>query len=72
MVSVKWVETYKGTEEDPEIRCSFVARDIQGSDKDRVDVFAATPLRDLLLLLFVPADAMSPWQSEGYRKSAET
>ena len=34
-MSVKWVETNTGTEEDPDIRCMFVARDIRGSDKDR-------------------------------------
>ena len=35
IVSVKWVDTNKGTEEDPEIRCKLVARDFRGSDKDR-------------------------------------
>ena len=30
------------------------------SDKDREDIFAAAPLRDLVLLLFAPVDVMSP------------
>ena len=30
------------------------------SDKDREDVVAAAPLRDLMLSLFAPVDAMSP------------
>ena len=42
-VSVKWVDTNKGTEENPEKRCSLVARDFRGPSKDREDLFAATP-----------------------------
>ena len=42
IVSVKWVDTNKGTENKLEIRCRLVARDFRGADKDREDLFAAT------------------------------
>ena len=51
IVSVKWVDTNKGTEENPEIRCRLVARDFRGFDKDREDLFAATPPWELKKLL---------------------
>ena len=51
IVSVKWVDTNKGTEEKPEIRCRLVARDFRGADKDREDLFAATPPWELKKLL---------------------
>ena len=50
-VSVKWVDTNKGTEENPEKRCSLVARDFRGPSKDREDFFAATPPWELKKLL---------------------
>ena len=43
IVSVKWVDTNKGTEENQEIRCRLLARDFRGADEDRQDPFAATP-----------------------------
>ena len=46
-----WVGTDIGTEEDPEIRCRLVAWDFHGSDKDRKDLFAATPLWESKKLL---------------------
>ena len=52
MLSVKWVDTDKGTEENPEIRCRLVARDFSSSERDREDLFAAAPpweLRELLM-----------------------
>ena len=51
IVSVKWVDTNYGTEEQPEIRCRLVARDFRGRDKDREDLFAATPPWELKRLL---------------------
>ena len=51
IVSVKWVDTNKGTENKPEIRCRLVARDFRGADKDREDLFAATPPWELKKLL---------------------
>ena len=50
-VSVKWVDTNKGTENKPELRCRLVARDFRGADKDREDLFAATPPWELKKLL---------------------
>ena len=51
IVSVKWVDTNKGTEEAPEIRCRLVARDFNSGDRDREDLFAATPPWELKRLL---------------------
>ena len=42
-VSVRWVDTNKGTVNDPFVRCRLVARDFKGNDKDRDDLFAETP-----------------------------
>ena len=55
VVSVKWVDTNKGTQERPEIRCRLVARDFRGADKDREDLFAATPPWELKKLLMSQA-----------------
>ena len=43
-VSVRWVDVNKGSAENLEIRCRLVARDFKGKhEKDREDLFAATP-----------------------------
>ena len=50
--SVKWVDTDKGTEEDPLVRCRLVARDFKvKGEKDREDLFAATPPLELKRVL---------------------
>ena len=51
IVSVKWMDTNKGTEENPEIRCRLVARDFRGPDKDREDLFAVFSPWELKKLL---------------------
>ena len=52
IVSVRWVDTNKGTADKPEIRSRLVARDFNGGwDKDREDLFAATPPWELKRLL---------------------
>ena len=51
IVSVKWVDTNKGTGEKPEIRCRLGPRDFRGADKDRDDLFAGTPPWELKRLL---------------------
>ena len=51
-VTVKWVDTDKGTEEDPRIRSRLVARDFRKQgEKDREDLFAATPPLELKRVL---------------------
>ena len=55
VTSVKWVDTNKGTEEDPMIRCRLVARDFRAADRDREDLFAATPPWELKKLLMSQA-----------------
>jgi hypothetical protein len=42
-VSVRWVDTNKGSAEFVEVRSRLVARDFKGGDKDRDDLFAETP-----------------------------
>ena len=43
-VSTKWVDVNKGTDDDEEIRCRWVARDFKPKgEKDRCDLFAAMP-----------------------------
>lgn len=52
IVSVRWVDTNKGTLECPDVRCRLVARDFNaGVDRDREDLFAATPPWELKRLL---------------------
>ena len=51
ITTVKWVDTNKGTDANPEIRCRLVARDFKGPEKDREDLFAATPPWELKRLL---------------------
>ena len=51
-VTVKWVDTDKGSEEAPNIRCRLVARDFRTKgEKDREDLFAATPPLELKRML---------------------
>ena len=51
-VSVRWVDTDKGTEGKPNVRCRLVARDFKSKDnRDREDLFAATPPLELLKAL---------------------
>ena len=55
-VSVRWVDTDKGTEGVPNIRCRLVARDFKSrDDRDREDLFAATPPLELLKCLLSKA-----------------
>ena len=58
VVSVRWVDTDKGSEDKPEIRSRLVARDFNGGwDRDREDPSAATPPWELKrLLLSLAAD----------------
>ena len=51
--STKWVDLNKGTEEDPEVRCRFVARGFKKhGEHDRADLFAAMPPLEAKKLLF--------------------
>jgi len=55
-VSTKWVDLNKGTRTDPDIRCRLVARDFKPKgEKDRVDLFAATPPLEAKKFLFMHA-----------------
>ena len=42
-VSVRWVDTNKGSDGEMVVRSRLVARDFKGGDKDREDLFAETP-----------------------------
>ena len=51
--TTKWVDVNKGSEEVPDIRCRLVARDFKPKgEKDRSDLFAATPPLEAKKLLF--------------------
>ena len=51
-VRVKWVDTNKGTEEEPVIRCRLVARDFRtNGEKDREEFFVATPPLEMKRML---------------------
>jgi hypothetical protein len=59
-VTVKWVDTNKGSDEAPAIRSRLVARDFRRKDdKDRQDLFAATPPLELKRMLMSKAASMS-------------
>ena len=58
-VSVKWVDTNKGSDEVPVIRSRLVARDFrEKGDKDRHDLFAATPPLELKRMLLSKAASL--------------
>ena len=42
-ISTKWVDINKGDQFDPDYRSRWVGREFKGGDKDRDDLFAATP-----------------------------
>ena len=42
-ISTKWVDTNKGDDSDPDYRSRWVGREFKGNDKNRGDLFAATP-----------------------------
>ena len=56
MVSVRLVDTTKGTEENPETRCRLVSRDFRGSDKDLEDLFSRLLRRESWKLMSRAAD----------------
>ena len=42
-ISTRWIDINKGDDEHPNYRSRWVGRDFKGSDRDRDDLFAATP-----------------------------
>lgn len=51
-ITVKWVDTNKGSDQAPIIRCRLVAWDFKTKgEKDREDLFAATPPLELKMML---------------------
>ena len=67
-ISTKWARTNKGTEQAPDIRCRLVARDFKPKgEKDRADLFAATPPLEAKRLLFrQTARHPTVWRRGGY------
>ena len=51
-VSVRWVDTNKGSEAEMNIRSRLMARDFKGGDKGRDDLFAETPPLEAKRMLF--------------------
>lgn len=60
-VTVKWVDTDKGIDRVSKIRCRLVAREFRTKgEKDREDLFAATPPLEMLRLLMSKAATVTP------------
>ena len=60
-VSTKWVDTNKGTKDEPLVRCRLVARDFRKKgEKDREDLFAATPPLETIRILLSKAATRRP------------
>ena len=55
ITSVKWVDTDTGSPGSPLIRSRLVARDFKEADKDREDLFAATPPWEMKKILMARA-----------------
>jgi hypothetical protein len=68
-VSAKWVDLNKGSQENPDVRCWWVARDFKPKgDKDREDLFAAMPPLEAKKLLFRMAAAQRKTWRKGVPK----
>ena len=67
-VSVRWVDQNKGGEGAMEARCRLVARDFQGKDKGRDDLFAATPPLEAKRMLLSRAATRETVGQTGLRK----
>ena len=65
--SVRWVDVWK--EAPREVRCRLVARDFKGGDKDRDDLFAATPPWEAVRMLM--SRARTGWGRKGRRRKVE-
>ena len=64
----RWADTNKGSVEVPDLRCRLVARDFTGKhDRDREDLFAATPPNEAESLALSRA-ATASWTKSGRRK----
>lgn len=57
--STRWIDINKGTEDEPVVRCRLVARDFKvKGERDREDLFAATPPLEAKKMLFRMARVM--------------
>ena len=69
-ISTRWIDVNKGDESNPNYRSRWVGRDFKGSDKDRDDLFAATPpLEPKKLLISSAASQMGKPQNKQKRLS---
>ena len=70
--STRWIDINKGTEDEPVVRCRLVARDFKvKGERDREDLFAATPPLEAKKMLFRMARVkrrMRPNESGGKGK----
>ena len=48
IIKVRWIDTNKGDDIHPNMRSRLVAKDFKFADKNRLDLFAATPPLELL------------------------
>ena len=64
-IGTRWVDTNKGSEDNPDIRCRLVAQDFrEKADKHREDLFAATPPIEAERLALSRAVTRS-WKADG-------
>ena len=54
-IGTRWVGHNKGDKANPDIRCRWVGREFKGRDRDRDDLFAATPPLEAKKVLFAMA-----------------
>ena len=67
-IGTRWVDTNKGSEDFPDVRCRLVARDFKEKrDKEREDLFAATPPVEAERMALSRA-ATKSWRKDGVRR----
>ena len=67
-IGTRWVDTNKGSDENPDVRCRLVARDFKvKADKEREDLFAATPPAEAERMALSRAVTRS-WSADGRQK----
>ena len=67
-IGTRWGDTNKGSEDFPDVRCRLVARDFKEKrDKEREDLFAATPPVEAERMALSRA-ATKSWRKDGVRR----
>jgi len=67
-IDTRWVDINKGDNENPDIRCRWVGREFRGSDRDRDDLYAATPPLEAIKALIVLAASQKGGKRQNLKK----